>query len=27
VDLLNDEVINERHLRLPPYAFRFLKHL
>jgi maltose alpha-D-glucosyltransferase/alpha-amylase len=27
VDLLNDEVLHERHLRLPPYAFRFLKHL
>jgi maltose alpha-D-glucosyltransferase / alpha-amylase len=26
-DLLNDEVMNEHHLRLAPYAFRFLKHL
>jgi len=27
VDLLNDEVLNSPYLRLPPYAFRFLKHL
>jgi hypothetical protein len=27
MDLLNDEVLHEHHLRLAPYAFRFLKHL